>query len=103
MILVYVKSGGEKNTCAITLDEMIFHAKAVSRSIENPFLIGDLPFGAYNTIEGALSSATRMVKEGGMHAVKLEGGRRILPQVKALVDAGFAVVGHIGLTPQSES
>jgi ketopantoate hydroxymethyltransferase len=69
---------GHKNTTSITMDEMIHHCKSVSRSVQRPFVVGDLPFGAYNTVDLALENATRLVKEGGVDAIKLEGANECL-------------------------
>ena len=83
---------------------MLHHCKAVHVGAPNgAFLVGDLPFGSYLSPESAMNNAVRLLKEGGMDAVKLEGGARVVPQVKAIVDAGVNVVGHIGLTPQTAS
>ena len=96
---------GHDTTLPITLDEMLSHCKAVSRGATRPLLVGDLPFGSYEQSSAqAIDAATRMLKEGGMDAVKLEGGSPSRVQTaKALVDSGIAVMGHVGLTPQSIS
>lgn len=92
---------GHQTTLPVTLEEMLHHAKAVSRGARAPFLIGDLPFLSYHgTPEEAVLAAGRFLKEAGMDAVKLEGGRERLPAVQAIVDAGIPVMGHLGLTPQ---
>lgn len=92
---------GHHNTLPVTLEEMLHHAKAVSRGAQSPFLIGDLPFLSYHgTPEEAVMAAGRFLKEAGMDAVKLEGGRERLPAVKAIIEAGIPVMGHLGLTPQ---
>jgi 3-methyl-2-oxobutanoate hydroxymethyltransferase len=81
---------------------MVFHAEAVRRGAPNVFVIGDMPFMSYqSSIDKAVENAGRFIKEANCDAVKLEGGRRIIPQVKAILDAGIVVSGHIGLTPQS--
>jgi 3-methyl-2-oxobutanoate hydroxymethyltransferase len=91
---------GHENTLAVTLDEMIHHARSVSRTARRSLVVGDLPFGSYQPGVGvAIESAARYLKEGGVHAVKLEG---CWPeQVRGLVHAGIPVMGHLGLTPQS--
>ena len=93
---------GYENTIPVTVDELIPLARAVVRSTERAMVIADLPFGSYeSSSEQALATATRFMKESGVQGVKLEGGERVLPQIKALVSAGIPVMGHIGLTPQS--
>ncbi len=93
---------GHSNTLPITLDDMIPMVAAVVRGSSRALVVADMPFGSYQlSPEQALESATRFVKEAGAHAVKLEGGARVRPQVAALVEAGIPVMGHIGLTPQS--
>lgn len=93
---------GYENTLSVTMEDMIHHTAAVSRGIQNAFLIADMPFLSYTiSVEEAVRNAGRLVQEGHAHAVKLEGGARILPQVRAIVDACIPVVGHLGLTPQS--
>ena len=94
---------GYENTTAVTMDEMIHHCKAVVRGAKLPFIVGDMPFGAYLTPDSAVANAARLLKEGGVDAVKLEGGERVARQVRAIVDAGIPVIGHIGLTPQSQA
>ena len=93
---------GMNGTIPVTMEEMIHHCKAVMRAVKYALVIGDLPFGSYETgLTDAIRSACRLVKEGGVDAVKLEGGKGFAPTVKAIVDIGIPVVGHIGLTPQS--
>lgn len=95
---------GYESTVFVTLEDMIHHIKAVVRGTEKALVIGDLPFGSYN--EGpaqAVRSATRLMKEGGCAAVKLEGGIEMAHTVRAIVEAGIPVVGHVGLLPQSAS
>lgn len=95
---------GHGNTAAVTLDEMIPLVRAVVRGATRAFVIADLPFGTYEASpEQAVVSSVRLVKEGGAHAVKFEGGRRVAAQVKAVVDAGIPFCGHLGFTPQSEN
>ncbi|HEX2419081.1 MAG TPA: 3-methyl-2-oxobutanoate hydroxymethyltransferase [Micromonosporaceae bacterium] len=94
---------GNDSTLQVTLDELIPLLRAVSRATTRALVVGDLPFGSYEASpELAVTSAVRMMKEGGAHAVKLEGGRRMRRQITAMVDAGIPVMGHIGFTPQSE-
>lgn len=93
---------GYPNTIPVTMDQCIVHCDAVRRGAPNTFIIGDMPFMSYQTsVEKAVENAGRFLKEAAVDAIKLEGGRRILPMVRALLDAGIVVVGHIGLTPQS--
>ncbi len=94
---------GYENTLPLTLDEIIHHAKAVKRGVKNALIVVDLPFLTYQTsIEVAIASAGRIIKETGAQAVKVEGGYPIMVQTIArLVEIGIPVVGHIGLTPQS--
>lgn len=93
---------GKENTIPVTLDEMIYHTKMVVRGSEKATIIVDLPFMSYQTsVMDALHSSGRCLKEAGAQAVKLEGGSSVVPQIKAIVNAGIPVVGHLGLTPQS--
>jgi 3-methyl-2-oxobutanoate hydroxymethyltransferase len=93
---------GYENTIPVTLDEMIYHTKAVKRGLKKAFLVTDLPFGTYNvSTEKAIENCVRVIKESGAEAVKLEGGEEIAPLVEKLVKAGVNVMGHIGLMPQS--
>ena len=93
---------GYPNTIPVTMDQCIVHCDAVRRGAPNTFIIGDMPFMSYqSSVEKAVENAGRFLKESAVDAIKLEGGRRILPMVRALLDAGIVVVGHIGLTPQS--
>lgn len=93
---------GYKDTIPVTMDTMVHHTQAVARVVKRAMLVADMPFMSYNiSIEQALTNATRLIQEGGAQAVKVEGGTAILPQVKALIQAGIPVVGHLGLTPQS--
>lgn len=93
---------GHETTLPITLDEMIYHAKAVVRAVKRALVVVDMPFGTYqgNSIE-ALSSAIRIMKETGAHCVKLEGGSEIVESIDRILSAGIPVMGHLGLTPQS--
>jgi 3-methyl-2-oxobutanoate hydroxymethyltransferase len=93
---------GHENTLPVTLDEMIYHGRAVARARPRAHLVVDLPFMSYQiSVESAVAAAGRVLKESGCEAVKLEGGAAILPQVSACVAAGIPVMGHLGLTPQS--
>ena len=93
---------GYENTLAVTMEDMLHHTRAVVRGTQRALVIADMPFMSYQTgVHDALKNAGRFLKEAGAHGVKLEGGREILPQVKALVAAGIPVLGHLGLTPQS--
>jgi 3-methyl-2-oxobutanoate hydroxymethyltransferase len=95
---------GYENTLPVTMDEMIHHCKAVNRGAKNAFLVGDMPFMSYQVdMTQAIANAGRFLKEGMMDAVKLEGGQEMTKTIKAIVDAGIPVMGHIGLTPQSVS
>jgi 3-methyl-2-oxobutanoate hydroxymethyltransferase len=92
---------GYPTTLPVTLDEMIHHAKAVSRGSRQALLVGDMPFMSYHaSVEQAITSAGRFLQEGGMHAVKLEGGGRIVEITRQLTEMGIPVMGHLGLTPQ---
>lgn len=93
---------GYDSTVPITMDELIPLVRAVVRGTQRALVVADMPFGSYQgSTEQALANATRFMKEAGAHAIKLEGGERVLPQVEALVAAGIPVMGHLGLTPQS--
>ena len=93
---------GYKGTVPVTMDQMIVHTDAVRRGAPNTFVIGDMPFLSYQvSAEKAVENAGRFLKEADCDAVKLEGGTRVAPQIRAIVDAGIVVMGHIGLTPQS--
>ncbi len=93
---------GYETTLPVTMDDMIRHSQAVRRGAKTPLLIGDMPFLAYQAdVAEAVRNAGRFLKEGGMDAVKLEGGREVVATVRAIADAGIPVMGHIGLTPQS--
>lgn len=93
---------GYENTLSVTMEDMIHHTKAVSRGAKNALVIADMPFMSYQTgWYDAVVNAGRLVKEGGAHAVKLEGGKEVCPQIEAIVKASIPVCAHIGLTPQS--
>ena len=93
---------GYDDTIPVTMEDMIHHCKAVSRGAKNAFVIGDMPFMSYQVcIEDAVRNAGRLVKEGHVQAVKLEGGAKVCEQISAIVKADIPVCAHIGLTPQS--
>ncbi len=93
---------GHETTLPITLDQMIYHAQSVVRAVKRALVVVDLPFGTYQSnSEIALSSAIRIMKESGAHAVKLEGGSEVEKSIKKILMAGIPVMGHLGLTPQS--
>jgi 3-methyl-2-oxobutanoate hydroxymethyltransferase len=92
---------GYPTTLPVTLDDMLHHAKAVARGSRQALLVGDMPFMSYHaSMEQAITSAGRFLQEGGMHAVKLEGGGRIIEVTRRLTALGIPVMGHLGLTPQ---
>ena len=92
---------GYSGTVPVTMDEMIHHAKAISRAAKRSLLVGDLPLGAYHaSTADAINNAMRMLKEGGTDVVKIEGGEDFAPMAEAVVKAGVPVMAHIGLTPQ---
>ena len=94
---------GYKTTVRVTMDEMLHHTKAVVRGATHALVVADMPFMSYQvSTEEALRNAGRLVQEGGAQAVKLEGGARSAETVRRIVEAGIPVMGHIGLTPQSE-
>ncbi len=93
---------GHETTLPITLDQMIYHASSVIRAIKRSLVVVDLPFGSYQgNSRKALSSAIRIMKESGAHAVKLEGGAAVEDSIRRILKAGVPVMGHLGLTPQS--
>ncbi len=93
---------GYENTLPVTMEEMLHHCRAVARGARHALLIGDMPFMSYQvSVEEAVRNAGRFLQQGGMDAVKLEGGRERLETVRAIVAAGIPVMGHLGLTPQS--
>jgi len=92
---------GYPTTVPVTMDDMVRHAAAVSRGASRALLVGDMPFGSYQAGPAdAIRNAARFLKEAGMDAVKVEGGREVVETVRALVDNGVAVMAHVGLTPQ---
>jgi len=93
---------GFENTLPVTMEEIIHHCKAVARARPKALVIADMPFMSYQaSVEDAVRNAGRLVKEGGAESVKLEGGKRYVPVIEAIVHASIPVVGHLGLTPQS--
>jgi len=93
---------GYDSTLPVTMDEMLHHTRAVARGATNALVVGDMPFMSYqSSIEEGLRNAGRFLKEAGAHAVKLEGGARVVDLVARITEAGIPVMGHIGLTPQS--
>ncbi len=93
---------GHEHTLPVTLDEVIYHCRAVARGCSRPHLVGDLPFGTYqSSIDDAVLNAARLMKEGGVQAVKLEGGLHHAEAVARMTRSGIPVMGHLGLTPQS--
>ncbi len=93
---------GYENTLSVTVDEMLHHVRAVRRGVKDALLIADMPYGSYHeTAEEAVHNAARFVKEGGVEAVKMEGGEKRVDVIRRVIDAEIPVAGHIGLTPQS--
>jgi 3-methyl-2-oxobutanoate hydroxymethyltransferase len=93
---------GYETTVPVTVDDIVHHAAAVSRSVRRPLVVADLPFLSYQqSLEQAVANAARLIQQGGAAAVKLEGGGAVLDVVKRLVEVGVPVMGHLGLTPQS--
>jgi 3-methyl-2-oxobutanoate hydroxymethyltransferase len=93
---------GHDSTVPVTMDEMLFMTRAVASAVRRPLVVGDMPFGSYQVSDtDAVGNAVRFVKEGRADTVKLEGAGRMLPRVRAIVESGIPVMGHLGLTPQS--
>ena len=93
---------GYESTVPVTMDQCIVHSEAVRRGAPATYVVGDMPLGSYQVSdEEAARNAIRFLKEAGVDAVKLEGGKRVLSRIRAILDAGIVVIGHIGLTPQS--
>lgn len=93
---------GKDTSLSVTMADMIYHTKLVARGVSHCLLVADMPFMSYHlSPQQALENAGRLVQEGGAHAVKLEGGRRSVDAIRAIVDAEIPVMGHVGLTPQS--
>jgi 3-methyl-2-oxobutanoate hydroxymethyltransferase len=106
IILVGDSSGmvvhGRESTVPVSLDEIVFMTQWVTRGAKRPLVVADMPFGSYEASnEQAVANAVRLVKDGGADAVKLERGGTIVARARAIVDAGIAVMGHVGLTPQT--
>ena len=94
---------GLQSTIPVTMDQMVYHSSIVAKATQRALVITDMPFGSYTVSkEEAVRNAIRLVKDGGAHGVKLEGGKRVLDKIKAIIDAEIPVMGHLGLTPQSE-
>lgn len=92
---------GHENTLSVTIDDMVYHTKCVSRAIKNSLLVSDMPFLSYHiSNEDALRNAGKLIQKGSAQAVKLEGGANVVPAIEKIVSAGIPVMGHIGLTPQ---
>ncbi len=93
---------GYENTLSVTMEDMLHHSRAVARGAKFALLVGDMPFMSYQiSVEDAVRNAGRFLQQGGMDAVKLEGGAERVPAIQAIVSAGIPVMGHLGLTPQS--
>jgi len=93
---------GHSSTLPVTLDEMVYHCRAASRGVARAHLVADMPFMSYQaSVEDGMRAAGRLIKEGGAHAVKVEGGVDAAPLIQRLVAAGVPVMGHVGMTPQS--
>jgi 3-methyl-2-oxobutanoate hydroxymethyltransferase len=93
---------GHEHTIPVTLDDIIYHARAVARGCQRPHLIGDMPFGTYqSSVAAAMENAGRLLKEGNVQAIKLEGGEEYAEHIHRMTRAGIPVMGHLGLTPQS--
>lgn len=93
---------GHDTTLPVSLDEIVYHCEMVSRAARHALVVGDMPFGSYHrSSEVACDSACRLIKEGGAHSVKLEGGERMADRIEAIARLDIPVMGHVGLTPQS--
>lgn len=93
---------GQPTTLPVTMDEMIYHTRMVTRGVKNALVVGDMPFLSYQTsIEDAVYNAGRFLKEGGAAAVKMEGGANVINRVEAMISSGIPVMGHVGLLPQT--
>ncbi len=93
---------GLDNTLPVTMDEMVYHTRIVSRAVQNAMVIGDMPFMSYQvSVSDSVKNASRFLKEAGAQAVKIEGGSEVLDQIKAIIRAEIPVMAHIGLTPQA--
>ncbi|OIQ49546.1 3-methyl-2-oxobutanoate hydroxymethyltransferase [Pseudodesulfovibrio hydrargyri] len=91
---------GRPDTLSVTVDEMVHHTRATAQGVKRALLVSDMPFMSFATVDRALDTAHRLMSEGGARAVKLEGGRPVVPQITALAEAGVPVMAHLGLTPQ---
>lgn len=95
---------GLEDTSEVSLDDMILHCRSVARGAKAAFVVGDLPMGSYEiSPEHALESAIRMVKQGRVHGIKLEGGQEMVPQIRKITNAGIPLLAHVGLTPQRQN
>ena len=94
---------GYASTTQLTLDEMVHHSRAVARGTTHPFLVADMPFGSYYSVDDAASNAVKLVREGRVEAVKLEGGQECASVVRRLSEIGIPVMAHVGLLPQRHS
>jgi 3-methyl-2-oxobutanoate hydroxymethyltransferase len=95
---------GYDSTTRLSLDEMLYHCRSVARGAVTPFLVADMPFGTYQgSLDDAVNNAIRIVREGMMDAVKIEGGREVVPLVERLTSFGIPVMAHVGLTPQRQT
>jgi 3-methyl-2-oxobutanoate hydroxymethyltransferase len=94
---------GYDSTVPVTMDDMVHHTRAARRGAPQAFLVADLPFLSYGTLDEALANSARLMKDAGADSVKLEGGAEVAPLVEGLVRAGVPVLGHVGLTPQTAS
>jgi len=93
---------GNEDTLSVSIDDMIYHTKAVKKGAKNKFIVTDMPFLSYHiSKEDTIRNAGRIIREGGAESVKVEGGREIIDKIKGLIDAKIPVMGHLGLTPQS--
>jgi len=92
---------GAKDTLNVTMDNMVYHTSMVSKGLSDTLLVSDLPNDSYKDADSALANARRLTEEGGADMIKLEGGREILEQIRAIRDAGIEICGHLGLQPQS--
>src|SRR3989304_366737 len=93
---------GHATTIPVTMDEMIYHTRMVSRGVAHALVVGDMPFLSYQTsVEEGIRNAGRFLKEGGAAAVKVEGGANVIDKVKAMISSGIPVMGHVGILPQS--
>jgi 3-methyl-2-oxobutanoate hydroxymethyltransferase len=93
---------GKQNTLSVTVDEIVYHCAAVNRGRQRALVVGDMPYLSYHvSAEDTIRNAGKIIREGGVDAVKIEGGRKRIPMIRALLDAEIPVMGHLGLTPQS--